>query len=244
FGSLEDEDADMQDAPEMESRQGGQSGEGGSDIESLAVKSERRQEGTPDSTGARKDRWNAINTAAAAQRPNSSHSGPPNGSLSSYYGTPASANASTPMSQPAQYHPTSYGMSSGPSPIMSPENQSMSIPSVATPHGLNQHAQTYGPTGSVIHGQPYPSPATSLPQQQQQQHHHVQKAQTRPAPEWTPAMNDNWLNSLDTGLGGDDVAAFVQGNDWEDFAAMVANTQPGSWLSMVWSNGAATGGGV
>lgn len=64
----------------------------------------------------------------------------------------------------------------------------------------------------------------SLQQQQQQQ-------------PWNPMEKEAWLDSLDTRLGGDDIAAFVDGGDFAEWAAM-SNTRggfgAGGWLSQVW----------
>ncbi len=53
---------------------------------------------------------------------------------------------------------------------------------------------------------------------------------------WNPEAKETWLNSLHTRLGGDDVAAFVDGSSWEDWAAMAAGGV-GGWLSTVWGAG-------
>lgn len=49
-----------------------------------------------------------------------------------------------------------------------------------------------------------------------------------------------WLNNLNTRLSGDDVAAFVDGSSWEDWAAKAGNgdRRVRGWLSTVWGAGA------
>jgi hypothetical protein len=48
-----------------------------------------------------------------------------------------------------------------------------------------------------------------------------------------------WLDSIDTRLGGDDFAAFVDGNELAEWASMSANRgYGGGWLSTVWGGGA------
>ncbi|KAF2761591.1 hypothetical protein EJ05DRAFT_507244 [Pseudovirgaria hyperparasitica] len=45
-----------------------------------------------------------------------------------------------------------------------------------------------------------------------------------------PGLRETWLNNLDTKFGGDDVAAFVAGNTWQEFSGM------GGWLGNVFSS--------
>ncbi|MCJ1415981.1 hypothetical protein MMC32_002316 [Xylographa parallela] len=65
---------------------------------------------------------------------------------------------------------------------------------------------------------------------------------------WNQEMQDNWLSSLKKPLGGDDVAAFVDGRSCEEWAhfnaPMVGYGAPGSegWLSEVWGGGWGGGG--
>lgn len=54
-------------------------------------------------------------------------------------------------------------------------------------------------------------------------------------PVWDPVTKEQWLNSIDTRLGGDDVAAFVDGGEIAEWASMAgANGFGGGWLSTVW----------
>jgi hypothetical protein len=55
---------------------------------------------------------------------------------------------------------------------------------------------------------------------------------------YDPIAKEAWLNSVNTGLGGDDVAAFVDGGEMEDWASMAASRGFGQgWLSTVWGGG-------
>lgn len=56
---------------------------------------------------------------------------------------------------------------------------------------------------------------------------------------WDPMTKEAWLNSIDTRLGGDDVAAFVDGGELADWANLAAAQGfGGGWLSTVWGGGA------
>lgn len=58
----------------------------------------------------------------------------------------------------------------------------------------------------------------------------IQQGPTGATPGDVAAWNENRLNSLDTRFGGDDVAAFVSGQEYEDYA----NAE--GWLGTVWGN--------
>jgi len=60
----------------------------------------------------------------------------------------------------------------------------------------------------------------------------------QPSALWSPATKETWLNNLETRFGGDDVAAFVAGNNWEDWASITGNKEQGGWLSTVWGGAA------
>ncbi|KAF1989429.1 hypothetical protein K402DRAFT_272454 [Aulographum hederae CBS 113979] len=226
FGSLEDEDMEMIDAPNLD-RGDGRTFDDRSEGESFAMKSERMNEGTPDSS-VRQDRWNAINNVAAAassQRPDSSGyalppGGPGRGVMPSGVSPPL----------PHQFsHTADSRLYSGPSPMVSPSTQSISASSVATPYTTVQ-GQTYSLPGGPSLSNPSPAPLQQQPP----------PPQTPVPQEWTHEMKESWLNGLNTQLGGDDLAAFVQGSDWEDWAGAGA---PGAgWLSVVWSGGVGGGG--
>ena len=60
---------------------------------------------------------------------------------------------------------------------------------------------------------------------------------------WNEVEKEAWLTSLQTGLGGDDFAAFADGGDMMEFAMMSAHRGygGGGWLSTVWGQ---EGGGT
>lgn len=69
----------------------------------------------------------------------------------------------------------------------------------------------------------------------------LQQQAPPPAPQhqiWDPITKEAWINSLDTRLGGDDLAAFVDGGEVQDWA-MAANQQGfgAGWLTALWSQG-------
>ncbi|OCK85967.1 hypothetical protein K432DRAFT_202969 [Lepidopterella palustris CBS 459.81] len=210
FGSLEDEDLDMPDADaETVGSRLGLGLDDGSDTGSAAIKSEGmdRAEGTPDSASIRQERWNAINTVAAAASHRSEGGN----------GTPGIPNGAMPApsvySHPNNFHVGGQQSPAHPSAISQLEQVSYSH----TMPGKNQYSS---PTNNQLHGLPY-SNATD---------------ESRPQPPqaaWSPTTKEIWLNNLDTRFGGDDVAAFVAGNSWEDWAGIAAKEQ-GGWLSTVW----------
>jgi hypothetical protein len=210
FGSLEDEDTEMADAPELESARAPSSIASGS----IAVKSEgmRLHESSPESASVRRDRWNAINNATAPGQPME-----PTTNGASYFtphaipsgqNTPSISNSGMPQQGPFN------NASSGTSPLVSP-------------------ATTYGHPGFP------PNPFSQKQQPQNpnqlppisQMHNQQPLHQPQPAA-WTPEQRDSWLKNLDTAFSGDDVAAFVEGR------APGAQGFDG-WLSAVWA-GAAT----
>jgi hypothetical protein len=55
---------------------------------------------------------------------------------------------------------------------------------------------------------------------------------------YDPMAKEAWLTAVNTGLGGDDVAAFIDGGEMEDWASMAASRGFGQgWLSTVWGGG-------
>ncbi|KAK4494336.1 hypothetical protein PRZ48_014634 [Zasmidium cellare] len=83
----------------------------------------------------------------------------------------------------------------------------------------------------------YPTPGhTTHPPQ-----HHLQPPPPMPEvqqQQWDPTTKEAWLNSIDTRLGGDDVAAFVDGGELAEWANLAAAQGfGGGWLSTVWGGG-------
>lgn len=153
---------------------------------------------------------------------------------------------STPSSNsgvPTLYQMNDHNMQrhSGASALVSLNQQSFTHHTAAPyERSVQQNAATsHYPTASVATGQFPPTlygteqvKRASLTLQQQLQ------SQQQQQETWSADMKENWLNNLDTRFGGDDVAAFVAGNNWEDWALMAATAQgAGGWLSAVWGNG-------
>lgn len=95
------------------------------------------------------------------------------------------------------------------------------------PAQAHQHAplnSAYSSPGHVVQQGLQPAPnMPSDPQSQQQQ-------------TWGSSNSkEAWLNSIDTRLGGDDIAAFVDGGEMQEWASMAASQGfGGGWLSTVW----------
>jgi hypothetical protein len=152
--------------------------------------------------------------------------------------------------------PPGVGMSSLTSP--SPGTRTASLSSQASPaynhhnhhhayNTWNAHTQGYAmqppPPGYAVapNSQPqpmmnamhaYPTPGSQVQPMGPPQH----MAETQQI--YDPMAKEAWLNSVNTGLGGDDVAAFVDGGEMEDWASMAASRGFGQgWLSTVWGGG-------
>lgn len=185
FGSLEDEDTEMVDAPDFES------GHVGSSAASVAVKSEgmRMHESSPDSAAAaRPDRWIAINNSAPAQHPMEPTT---NGAAIAHYQPPSMPSGTSTPSQPASFPPNPYSnVSNHTSPLVSPAT-----------YGHGNFPQYPSQQHNITQGHPHHLPPIQA---------HAQPAPPS-LPGWTVEMRDAWLNNLDTTFTGDDVAAFVEG---------------------------------
>lgn len=221
FGSLEDEDYDMVDATSEGTARLGHDLDEHSEAGSAAIKSEGMEmvEGTPDShlVGHSQERWNAINsgvttTSQGADAPTS------NGRMQqphSYHQPVASPTQSTPMSHPDFRLP--FG-----SPTMSnqPNLHVLSYP----PNAAESAQRASLNLQHTIHHQP----GVDVAQQQ------AQTAAAQQQAKWV--TKDAFLNSLQTHLGGDDLAAFVAGDSWPEWVTMQTKEQGFSWLSEVWEH--------
>ena len=168
-------------------------------------------------------------------------------------------NSSPHTATPYQHVPA--GSPTSPS-LVSPGSHTTSTPSFASPYprpeSSSQQQQQQQQT-SYPHNYPQqPSPVYSLTQPahpptllSQQTTPNAPRATSgnNDQPEispsdptgcWNVEAKETWLNSLHTRFGGDDVAAFVDGSSWEDWAAMAGNSTGGvgGWLSTVWGAGA------
>jgi len=183
FGSFEDEDTEMTDAPEYGSARAGSS------VASAGVKNEimRMHESSPESVAnaARADRWNAINNSAAAAHPVEPTS---NGTGISHYQPPTMPSGATTPSQPASFPPNTYSNAS-------------SHTSPRSPAGFGQ--------SNFPH---HPPPPHNVSQEQLLPPIQVQaQAVLPPQPVWTAKTRDAWLKNLGTAFMGDDIAAFIEG---------------------------------
>lgn len=150
--------------------------------------------------------------------------------------TPSQAHASPPFER----HPSQPGYSSWtaqngqyqmPPPPPNPYVNGASHHYPPAPHGPPQHP-----------GYPAPGHASHGPQQLQQTqlappHQHPQ-AIPQQQQVWDPMAKEAWLNSIDTRMGGDDIAAFVDGGEVAEWANMAASQGfANGWLTAVWQGG-------
>ena len=151
------------------------------------------------------------------------------------------------------YQPPPAGSPASPS-LISPGSHTASTPSFASPYlrpdYLTQQQQppnqpTYPHQPSPIYAliqQPHPptpiSPHTILhePLSTSNDSTRPVRSTSDAAGCWNVEAQETWLNSLHTRCGGDDVAAFVHGTSWENWAAVTgsSNGGVGGWLSEVW----------
>lgn len=149
--------------------------------------------------------------------------------------SPNSHSATTPSEpspgfhRPPQQQPQMYG--SWTPHNSAPQYQQMQPPQApytngvaARPSQQQQYQQAPPPPAQQQQGYPTSS-HMQTPQQPMQTPHQP----------WNPMEKEAWLDSLPTGLGGDDVAAFVDGGDFAEWAAMSSSRRfGGGWLSQVW----------
>ncbi|KAM3424679.1 hypothetical protein BST61_g6666 [Cercospora zeina] len=105
----------------------------------------------------------------------------------------------------------------------------------------NSHQYPPGPSGQPPHAG-YLPPGQHAPPQQP--HHTVEQQQqqqpTQAQQVWDPMTKEAWLNSIDTRMGGDDIAAFVDGGEVAEWANMAASQGfANGWLTAVWQGGQA-----
>ncbi|KAL1382358.1 fungal-specific transcription factor domain-containing protein [Phyllosticta capitalensis] len=248
-----DQDLDMLDAPDTELNRR-DSGDSTSYAQQDSVDPNTS---APDSV--RQERWNAINTVAAAAVTQQKQPTP----------TAAFGPGGIPISNPSpelshQQPPPATGQS----PIISPPASS-SASTGAPPPYERPSTSTGGFTPIQQLTQPYPTPnqqqlpsATSLSPQQRFVPPPVWGSPSAPPPpsqRQQQRQHDAWLDGLETCFGGDDLAAFVAGTSWESWASggvasssagngnasahasnsFVPVVEQGGWLSAVWSGCAA-----
>ncbi|TID21598.1 fungal-specific transcription factor domain-containing protein [Venturia nashicola] len=212
FGSLEDEDQEMTDAPDV-----GENGHAGSsDAASTGVKSEGcgLQERTPESGTVRQDRWNAINSFGPGPQA-APETKIPNGTQAGYYSTPMSGMSSAPTSTTSHAnYPQRVGSNLASPPLRSPNAPGPGhFPSHPPQQASEPTLQAHMNLQQQMHAPPAPSPSLSAEQ----------------------ALE--WLNSIDTRFTADDVTAFVEGKNWQEWAnGAVGSLAFGGWLSQLWTS--------
>lgn len=116
--------------------------------------------------------------------------------------------------------------------------QPPSLPQYPSPYtnGMSpaQYQHSSQPPTPAPSAYPTPQHAGQYPAQQQQGYNFSALPHENQKP-WNPVEREAWLNSLDTRLGGDDIAAFVDGGEWADWAQMAASQGfANGWLTTVW----------
>lgn len=108
----------------------------------------------------------------------------------------------------------------------------MQPPQTSYTNGISHHAQQPTPMHSM---HSYSIPAPTHPVQHQHQLQPGPPMPDQPHQLWDSIQKEAWLNSLDTRLGGDDLAAFAEGGELTDWVTMSAarGYNPG-WLSAIW----------
>ncbi|KXT03223.1 hypothetical protein AC578_4800 [Pseudocercospora eumusae] len=143
--------------------------------------------------------------------------------------TPSQAHPSPPYDR----HAPPYGAWSAPTP-----NGTYGMPPPPpNPYANGPVQHQYPPSNHVTPTHSgYPTPGHAHPP-----HPHGLPAPPQvqqPQQVWDPMAKEAWLNSIDTRLGGDDVAAFVDGGELAEWATMAASQGfGGGWLSAVWQGG-------
>lgn len=228
-----------------------------------------------DSAATRRDGWAAVNVVVPSQQrdPVTMTNALPAASPYAPSRPPLPDSPHAPL-PPYPYNPSSHtSLPSQPAPAASPTSPSLvsagshtaSTTPLVSPHPRADHSSHQQQPSSqppLPHQPPPLSPSTQPP------HHLTLLSQQttpngplptsgpdgRPAPNtnadlpaggWNVEAKETWLNSLHTRFGGDDVAAFVDGSSWEDWAAMAGSGTGGvggGWLSAVWrGNGGGEG---
>lgn len=217
FGSLKDDDLEMEDAPPLQ--QNGQA-------EQRYEYPGRRASDSPDSGTIKQGGWASIN--AISNGPASAHRSSDASNMSSQTGTNGIYNTAAPiMQQPGFPHSTSDTST----PYNSQRGFAVQHPTSAGPGpGPNDFTRDTVGFASVEDAR-----NASLNLQQQMSapmHNNTLPPIQQP---WTKEMEKDWLDSLETRFGGDDLAAFVEGFEWSDWPDLAANQQNGTWLSTVWA---------
>lgn len=188
----------------------------------------------------------SLPSASPYQRPQYS----PN--TASSYEQPYQASHQQPQSQPQpqQYYSSAVPLHQPPLPGIyphpspQPSSSSSLHPLHPSPH---PQSQSLSQNPNDPHPHPHPRTPHPTPHPTPSQPHHGKTPNPAPAPLWSQEQHSHWLNSLQKPLGGDDVAAFVDGRSCEEWAqgpggvvgggSGWGRVDVGGWLSEVWSGG-------
>ncbi|KAI9848047.1 MAG: hypothetical protein M1837_001149 [Sclerophora amabilis] len=263
FGSLEDDESDMINFGETKKPAGDDSSV--SEIGSATVKDEVMDGiGAPaevNNASSGSDRWIAINSvvaaAAAGKSPDAMsvssefHRNPSTTSDYQHYNPPQQQHHHHQQQQQHRYYsqsqPQPQGMSPNPPALISPSH-SASTPSINSPFQRSEPSsttyQSYGQSTAFPTSQSDQSARVRTYEPTMNSSGHPNESAVpslHPPLLWSPEMKENWLNSLNTRLGGDDVAAFMDGVSCDEWnVSYPGNGANGSWLQTLW-NGQSTG---
>lgn len=146
-------------------------------------------------------------------------------------GMPSHASPDSRTAPPSSHHSPSFTHQQHP-PYNSwtPQNAAYNMQPPGPGYGVHQHPHSTTPFNAM---QAYPTPGS-------QQAQPMGPPQQMPeAPQiFDPVAKEAWLTSINTGLSGDDVAAFVDGGEMGEWALMASERGFGpNWLSTVWQGG-------
>jgi hypothetical protein len=101
---------------------------------------------------------------------------------------------------------------------------------------LPQSTGTSPLVSPVAYGQSQfpPYPPTQIARHTQHASTASQQHNQAPLPPMTVEQTESWLQNLETCFGGDDVTAFVEGKDWQDWTTM-GPLGVGGWLNTIWT---------
>ncbi|KAK3074364.1 hypothetical protein LTR53_003293 [Teratosphaeriaceae sp. CCFEE 6253] len=144
--------------------------------------------------------------------------------------SPASLSASTPsQASPPFDRPQQSGYGG-----WTPQNNAYAM---QPPHAPYSNGPHHGHQPTPMPVQAYPTPHATHTSQQQPHMPLVPMQAREPPPvqqAWDAFQKEAWLNSLQTRMSGDDLAAFVDGGDLADWVSHTNGSTPG-WLNTIWA---------
>ena len=212
--------------------------------------------------GRTSENWTAINSIVNDEQSNSIPANRSDATVEDVYGKPRDKELNNRYPNEAHSQSSVYAQRFGapspnPPPLGSPGSNPVSTPSISTspypksqafPDQLHQAQPIHTSTSQQPHEHPHPQqpPRFFGPQPCSTLSLHPPPADSNgmlmepnhpPLPtNWNQEVHEIWLNSLKTQLGGEDVAAFQEGSDWEE-SVLAGDGQWGSgWLHEVWRN--------